>query len=261
MDGRSETVEVALVGKYVQLHDAYLSVVEALKHAGIFHGARVKVRWVDAEQVDRTNVAELLGGVDGVFVPGGFGQRAIEGKIEAVRWARESGVPYLGVCLGMQVAVIEYARHVCNMDGANSSEFDEASPYPVIDLLPEQKQIKDMGATMRLGAQEVHIVPGTVASAAYDSDVVAQRHRHRYEVNLELRPRIEEAGLVVSGTSPDGRLVEIVELPDHPFFVAAQFHPEFLSRPTRPEPLFREFVRAVVARQVAHGSLSGLNAG
>jgi CTP synthase len=252
MDHRSRTVEVALVGKYVQLHDAYLSVVEALKHSGIFHGTHVKVRWVDAESVDDTSIDAALAGVDGVFVPGGFGPRAIEGKIAAVQWARERRVPYFGVCLGMQVAVVEFARSIAGMQGANSSEFDPESPYPVIDLLPEQKQVTDKGATMRLGSQPVHLVPGTTAAAAYGSDTIAQRHRHRYEVNLELRPALEAAGMVVSGTSPDGRLVEIMELPDHPFFVASQYHPEFLSRPTRPEPLFREFVRACVAGR--HGT-------
>ena len=253
MDGRSREVEVALVGKYVQLHDAYMSVVEALKHGGIYHGARVRMRWVDSEHVTDDNVADVLRGVDAVFVPGGFGDRGIEGKIAAARYARENGVAYLGVCLGMQVAVVEYARNVAGMAGANSSEFDPESPYPVIDLLPEQKQVTDMGATMRLGSQPVHLVPGTKAHEAYGNDTVAQRHRHRYEVSLELRPKIEAAGLVVSGTSPDGRLVEVIELPadEHPFYVAAQYHPEFISRPTRPEPLFRDFVRAAV--KVRHG--------
>jgi CTP synthase len=246
MDGRSREIEIALVGKYVKLHDAYLSVVEALKHGGIFHGAKVRMRWVDSEHVTEDNVADVLRGVDGIFVPGGFGDRGIEGKIAAARHARENGVAYLGVCLGMQVAVVEFARNVAGMPGANSSEFDAESPFPVIDLLPEQKQVTDMGATMRLGSQPVHLVPGTKAHEAYGNDTVAQRHRHRYEVNLELRPRIEEAGLVVSGTSPDGRLVEVIELPEHPFYVAAQYHPEFISRPTRPEPLFRDFVRAAV---------------
>ncbi len=247
MDARSGSVEVAIVGKYVKLHDAYLSVVESLKHSGIFHGSHVAIRWIDAEQLSDSNVAQQLEGVHGVFVPGGFGPRAIEGKIAAARWARENRVPYMGVCLGMQVAVVEFARNVAGMVGANSSEFDPESPYPVIDLLPEQKQVEDKGGTMRLGAQPVSLVSGTRAARAYDATTIAQRHRHRFEVNLELRPALEEAGLVVAGTSPDGRLVEIIELEDHPFFVAAQYHPEFLSRPTRPEPLFREFVRAAVA--------------
>jgi CTP synthase len=246
MDGRSREIEVALVGKYVQLHDAYMSVVEALKHAGIYHGSRVRVRWVDSEHVTDDNVADVLRGVDAVFVPGGFGDRGIEGKVAAARHAREQGIAYLGVCLGMQVAVVEFARNVAGMAGANSSEFDPESPFPVIDLLPEQKQVQDMGATMRLGSQPVHLVPGTKAHEAYGNDTVAQRHRHRYEVNLELRAQLEAAGLTVSGTSPDGRLVEVIELEDHPFYVAAQYHPEFISRPTRPEPLFRDFVRAAV---------------
>ncbi|MCW2973127.1 MAG: synthase [Thermoleophilia bacterium] len=251
MDGRSREVEIALVGKYVKLHDAYLSVVEALKHGGIFHGAKVRVRWVDSEIVTADNVAEVLRGVDGIFVPGGFGDRGIEGKIAAAHHARTNDIPYLGVCLGMQVAVVEFARNVAGMTGANSSEFDDASPYPVIDLLPEQKQVTDMGATMRLGSQPVHLKPHSMAHEAYGNDTIAQRHRHRYEVNLELRPRLEEAGLIVSGTSPDGRLVEVIELADHPFYVAAQYHPEFISRPTRPEPLFRDFVRATVRIQHA----------
>jgi CTP synthase len=256
MDGRSREIEVALVGKYVQLHDAYMSVVEALKHGGIFHGARVRMRWVDSEHVTDDNVADVLRGVDAVFVPGGFGDRGIEGKIAAARYAREQQVAYLGVCLGMQVAVVEFARNVAGMAGANSAEFDEQTPYPVIDLLPEQKQVTDMGATMRLGSQPVHLVPGTKAHEAYGNDTVAQRHRHRYEVSLELRPKLEAAGLKVSGTSPDGRLVEVIELDDHPFYVAAQYHPEFISRPTRPEPLFRDFVRAaVMVRHAREGSV------
>lgn len=245
MDGRSREVEIALVGKYVQLHDAYMSVVEALKHGGIYHGAKVRMRWVDSEHVTDENVGDVLRGVDAVLVPGGFGDRGIEGMISAARWAREQHVAYLGVCLGMQVAVIEFARHMAGMTGANSSEFDTETPYPVIDLLPEQKQVTDMGATMRLGSQPVHLTPGTRAHDAYGNDTVAQRHRHRYEVSLDLRRAIEDAGLIVAGTSPDGRLVEVIEMPEHPFFVASQYHPEFISRPTRPEPLFRDFVRAI----------------
>jgi CTP synthase len=235
-------VRIALVGKYVQLHDAYLSVAEALKHAAIHHGVELEIDWVDAEAPD---LDELLHRADGVLVPGGFGGRGVEGKIAATRFARERGVPFLGICLGMQIAVIEYARHVCAMDGANSSEFDPETPYPVIDLLPEQRAIEERGGTMRLGADPVHMVPGTRARAAYgDQDVIYERHRHRYEVNPAMREEIERAGLVVSGRSPNGRLVEIVELPEHPWFCASQFHPEFKSRPTRPQPLFREFVGA-----------------
>jgi CTP synthase len=235
-------VRIALVGKYVQLHDAYLSVAEALKHAAIHHGVVLEIDWVDAEAPD---LEVQLERADGVLVPGGFGGRGIEGKIAATRFARERSVPFLGICLGMQIAVIEYARHVCAMDGANSSEFDPETPYPVIDLLPEQRAIEERGGTMRLGADPVHMVPGTRARAAYgDQDVIYERHRHRDEVNPALREEIERAGLVVSGRSPNGRLVEIVELPEHPWFCASQFHPEFKSRPTRPQPLFREFVGA-----------------
>jgi CTP synthase len=243
-------VRIALVGKYVQLHDAYLSVTEALKHACIHHGVELEVDWVDSEAPD---LAAHLEEADGILIPGGFGSRGIEGKVAAARFARERGVPYLGICLGMQIAVVEWARHMCGMEGANSSEFDPETPYPVIDLLPEQRQIEERGGTMRLGADPVHLVPGTRAHAAYaEQPVIYERHRHRYEVNPALRPRLEEAGLVVCGTSPDGRLVEIIELRDHPFFCASQFHPEFKSRPLRPQPLFREFVGAAVARVRAH---------
>jgi CTP synthase len=243
-------VRIALVGKYVQLHDAYLSVTEALKHACIHHGVELEVDWVDSEVPD---LAAHLEEADGILIPGGFGSRGIEGKVAAARFARERGVPYLGICLGMQIAVVEWARHMCGMEGANSSEFDPETPYPVIDLLPEQRQIEERGGTMRLGADPVHLVPGTRAHAAYaEQPVIYERHRHRYEVNPALRPRLEEAGLVVCGTSPDGRLVEIIELREHPFFCASQFHPEFKSRPLRPQPLFREFVGAAAARVRAH---------
>jgi CTP synthase len=242
------SVRVALVGKYVQLHDAYLSVAEALKHAGIHHGVEIEIDWVDSEAPD---LAEHLRSADGILVPGGFGGRGIEGKIAAARFARESGTPYLGICLGMQVAVIEFARNVAGMTGANSSEFDPDTPFPVVDLLPEQRAVEDFGGTMRLGADPVHLVEGTRVRAAYgDEPVVYERHRHRYEVNPALRERLEGAGLVASGRSPNGRLVEVIELPDHPWFCASQFHPEFKSRPTRPQPLFREFVGAV-ARSAA----------
>jgi CTP synthase len=244
IDSCREPVTIALVGKYVQLHEAYLSVWEALKHSAIFHRRQLRILWIDSEELTPATVVERLGAADGVIVPGGFGMRGIEGKIEAIQFCREHKVPYLGVCLGMQCAVIEFARGVCGMTGANSWEFDEETPYAVIDLLPEQKAIENMGGTMRLGAETVHLVAGTRARAAYGSDEIRERHRHRFEVNNELRPEIERAGLVVSGTTPDGRLVEIVELPDHPWFVASQFHPEFKSRPTRPAPLFRDFVGA-----------------
>jgi CTP synthase len=244
----TDEIEIALVGKYVKLQDAYLSVHEALKHAGAHHGCRVRVRWVDAENMSYDEAAALLEPMDGIIVPGGFGSRGWEGKILACRVARERGIPYLGLCLGMHVVVSEYSRHVLGLDGANSTEMDPETPHPVIDLLPEQKEIEDLGGTMRLGAQAVELVDGTRAREAYGEPVVHERHRHRYEVNNHYRPALVEGGLVVSGTFQEGRLVEVVELPDHPWFVASQFHPEFKSRPTRPAPLFREFVAAALMR-------------
>ncbi len=253
-DRRGE-VTIALVGKYVKLHDAYLSVHEALKHAGVHQGCSVRVQWVDAENMSYEEAADLLDEVDGVLVPGGFGSRGWEGKILACQVARERGIPYLGICLGMHVAVSEFARHVCGLEGANSTEMDPETPYPVIDLLPEQKEIEDLGGTMRLGAQAVEVADETRTREAYGEAVVHERHRHRYEVNNHYRPTLIEHGLVVSGTFQEGRLVEIIELPDHPWFVASQFHPEFKSRPTRPAPLFREFVGAALARSHARGAV------
>ncbi len=253
---RDETVEIALVGKYVKLHDAYLSVHEALKHAGIQHGAHVRVRWVDAEGMSFEEAARDLERSDGILVPGGFGSRGWEGKIMACRVARERRIPYLGICLGMQVAISEFARNVVGLDGANSTEMDPETPFPVIDLLPEQKEVEDLGGTMRLGAQPVDLVEGTRARAAYGDTVVYERHRHRYEVNNHFRPRLVSAGLVVSGTYQEGRLVEVIELPGHPWFVASQFHPEFKSRPTRPAPLFRDFVGAAVERARARSRIA-----
>jgi CTP synthase len=244
----SAPVRIALVGKYNQLADAYLSVIEALNHAGTHHGGRVEVHWVDSERLTDGEVEAELATCDGILVPGGFGVRGIEGKIKAARFAREQRVPYLGICLGMQIAVSEFARHVAGMDGANSTEFDPETPYPVIDLLPEQKEVRDMGGTMRLGADPVKLHEGTRAREIYRDAVIYERHRHRYEVNNFLRKRLEHAGLVFSGTSPDDRLVEVIELPDHPFFVASQYHPEFKSRPLRPQPLFREFVGSALER-------------
>src|SRR5919107_5012422 len=241
-------IRIALVGKYVQLEDAYLSVVEALRHSGFQLGRGVKVEWVDSERIDEPDVRAGLADVDGILIPGGFGERGIEGKIFAAKVAREQQIPFLGVCLGMQMAVAEFARHVVGMDGANSTEFDPETPYPVIDLLPEQKEVADMGGTMRLGADPIKLHEGTAAREIYGEAVIYERHRHRYEVNNFLRRRLEAAGLVISGTSPDERLVEGIEIHDHPFFVASQFHPEFKSRPDRPAPLFREFVRAALAR-------------
>jgi CTP synthase len=246
---RRETVEIALVGKYVKLHDAYLSVHEALKHAGIHNGCHVNVRWVDAEHMSLDEARAELAGVDGVLVPGGFGSRGWEGKILACRVAREDAIPYLGICLGMHVAVSEFARQVCGLDGANSTEMDPETPYPVIDLLPEQKEVEDLGGTMRLGAQAVELGEDTRTREVYGGEpVISERHRHRYEVNNAYRQVLVDAGLLVSGTFQEGRLVEIIELPDHPWFVASQFHPEFKSRPTRPAPLFREFVGAALER-------------
>ena len=248
IDERREHVEIALVGKYVKLQDAYLSVHEALKHAGLHNGSKVSVRWVDAEDMSYDEAAELLDTVDGVLVPGGFGSRGWEGKILACQVARERRIPYLGICLGMHVAVSEFARHVVGLDGANSTEMDPETPFPVIDLLPEQKGIEDLGGTMRLGAQAVEVADGTRARELYGESVIFERHRHRYEVNNHYREQLVDAGLVVSGTFEQGRLVEIVELNDHPWFVASQFHPEFKSRPTRPAPLFQGFVAAALDR-------------
>jgi CTP synthase len=246
----SAEVRIALVGKYVKLEDAYLSVAEALRHGGIEHGCRVAIEWFDSESVGEPEVDERLRSADGILIPGGFGGRGFEGKIAAARIAREEQIPYLGVCLGMHVAVSEFARHVAGMAGANSTEMDPETPFPVIDLLPEQKEIADMGGTMRLGADPIKLHDGTHARQIYGEAVVYERHRHRYEVNNHLRRRLEHAGLVFSGTSPDERLVEITELSSdvHPFYVASQFHPEFKSRPDRPAPLFREFVGAALAR-------------
>ncbi|HEX2232839.1 MAG TPA: CTP synthase [Thermoleophilaceae bacterium] len=248
IDEASTPVRIGLVGKYTKLADAYLSVIEALNHAGVHHGGRIDLRWVDSEKLSDDEAQEELAACDGILIPGGFGVRGIEGKIAAARYARENGVPYLGICLGMQIAVADFARHVAGMDGANSTEFDPETPFPVIDLLPEQKEVRDMGGTMRLGADPVKLHDGTRAREIYGEAVIYERHRHRYEVNNHLRKRLEHAGLVCSGTSPDERLVEVIELPGHPFFVASQFHPEFKSRPLRPQPLFREFVRAAYER-------------
>jgi len=239
-------VKIGLVGKYVQLPDAYLSVVEALKHGGYFNNTDVEIVWVDAETVSQEEVERQLASVDGILVPGGFGIRGIEGKIHAIRFARENKLPFLGVCLGLQCAVVEFARNVVGLEGANSSEFDPETPHPVIDLLPEQKTVEDMGGTMRLGAYPCKITKDSYAYRAYGATDIEERHRHRYEVNSEYIEALVKAGLVLSGLSPDGRLVEIVEIKDHPWFVGTQFHPEFKSRPNRPQPLFRDFVGAAL---------------
>jgi CTP synthase len=240
-------VEVALVGKYIELPDAYLSVTESLKHAAWGHEADVKVRWVDSEFLTPESVDEALAGVCGIVVPGGFGHRGIEGKVMAARFAREKGVPYLGLCLGLQVAVIEFARDVLGTQDANSTEFDMFTEHPVIDFMPDQRTMEEKGGTMRLGLYPARLTPGSKAASVYDAELIYERHRHRFEVNNRYRPLLEAAGMVLSGQSPDGRLVEIVELKDHPWFVASQFHPEFRSRPDRPHPLFDGFMAAAVS--------------
>lgn len=242
--GLSHTVKIALVGKYVELQDAYISVVESLRHAGYAFDADVNVKWINSEHVTAENAKELLSDVDGILVPGGFGDRGVEGKIVATQFARENKVPFFGICLGMQLASVEFARNVLGLKDAHSAELNPATTNPIIDLLPEQKDVEDLGGTLRLGLYPCKLSEGTLAYEAYQDEVVYERHRHRYEFNNEYRQAMEKAGFMFSGTSPDGRLVEIIELKDHPWFLACQFHPEFKSRPTRPQPLFKEFVRA-----------------
>lgn len=239
-------VNIALVGKYVALPDAYLSVVEALKHAGYHYGTKVKIKWVDSEKVTEESVAEIFADVDGILVPGGFGNRGVEGKILACQFARENNVPYFGICLGMQIAAIEYARHVAKLEGANSTEFDEKAAYALFDYLPDQYEGIEMGGTLRLGLYDCRVTEGTKAFEAYQSVNVKERHRHRYEFNNQYKAILEDAGLVFSGINPQTGLVEIIEIPEHRWFVAGQFHPEFLSRPQRPQPLFREFINAAI---------------
>ncbi len=246
MKNLQRSLTVGLVGKYVTLPDAYISVAEALRHAGLYHGAAVEIKWINSEELESKPAEHFLAGVNGVVVPGGFGDRGIEGKINAIRYARERRVPFLGLCLGMQLAVVEYARNVMGWTSANSTEFNPATPYPVIDLLPEQKELDKMGGTMRLGRYPCRLVAGTLAHRAYGEDIIYERHRHRYELNNVYREELAAGGLVFSGTLPDRHLVEIVELQDHPWFVATQFHPEFKSRPYKPHPLFRDFVGAVL---------------
>jgi CTP synthase len=250
VEAADQPVRIGLVGKYVNLPDAYLSVAEALRHGGYDCGAHVEIDWIASDDTEGLLASGRLSELDGVVVPGGFGFRGIEGKIAAVGYAREHGIPFLGLCLGMQCAVIEFARDACGLAGANSSEFDTQSPHPVIDLMDEQRDVVDMGGTMRLGAYPAKLLPGTIVREAYGEDVVYERHRHRFEVNNKYRRRLEEAGLHASGTSPDDRLVEFIELDkaQHPFFVATQAHPEFKSRPDRPHPLFAAFVRAAAER-------------
>lgn len=245
----SKKTTIAIVGKYVALQDAYISVVEALRHAGYAFDAEVEIKWVAAESVTSENVSEWLGDVDGILVPGGFGDRGIEGKIHAIRYARENNAPFLGICLGMQLASVEFARHVLGYEDAHSTEINADTQAPIIDLLPEQREVEDLGGTLRLGLYPCKLQEGTNTRAAFEEPVIYERHRHRYEFNNHYREEMEEHGFQFSGVSPDGRLVEIIELKDHPWFVASQFHPEFTSRPTRPEPLFREFVQASLTRQ------------
>ena len=245
-------VKIAVVGKYVELHDAYISIAEALKHAAVANEAELEIKWVNSEKMEEdNNVEEMLKDVDGILVPGGFGNRGIEGKIMAVKYARENKIPFFGICLGMQCAVIEYARHMCGMEGANSAEFAPETKYPVIDLMPDQVDVEDMGGTMRLGLYPCKVYPDTLTEKAYGAELIYERHRHRYEFNNAFREQIVEKGLRIGGTLPNGRLVEIVELPEdvHPWFLGAQFHPEFKSRPTNPHPLFKEFIAAALREQ------------
>jgi CTP synthase len=241
------TLEIALVGKYIELPDAYLSVTEALKHAAWAHEVDARIRWVDSEALTKDNVASRLAGAAGILVPGGFGHRGIEGKVLAAHYAREHKVPYLGLCLGLQCAVIEFAREVIASGDANSTEFDMFTQNPVIDFMPDQRELEEKGGTMRLGLYPARLAPGSKAAEVYGQEVIYERHRHRFEVNNRYRQTLEGAGMLLSGQSPDGRLVEIVELKDHPYFLASQFHPEFKSRPERPHPLFDGFIEASLA--------------
>ena len=241
-----QTVKIGMVGKYVELHDSYISVNEALKHGGIETRSAVEIKWIDSESLEAedADIDEILGDMDGILVPGGFGSRGIEGKIKACEYARTHNVPYLGICLGMQIAIIEFARHVLSMEGANSSEINPETPYPVIDILPEQKDVTDMGGTMRLGQYPCSLNPQSKSYELYGASMIYERHRHRYEVNNDYRTELLNGGMIFAGTSPDNHIVEMIEIPEHPWFVACQFHPEFKSRPNRPHPLFRGFVTA-----------------
>lgn len=243
---RKATVTIAIVGKYVKLHDAYLSIIESLNHAGFSTGAIVKIKWVDSEDITKQSISTLLDGIDGIIIPGGFGDRGIEGKIAACRFARENNIPYLGICLGMQIAVIEYARNVCGLDDANSGEFNLNSPHRVIDIMKEQAEITQRGGTMRLGAYPCKVIQNTKMRSLYKTSEISERHRHRYEFNNKYREIMTEKGLVISGVSPDDNLVEAVELSDKSFFVGVQFHPEFKSRPNKPHPLFLGLLKAAL---------------
>lgn len=259
VDDATKPVRIGLIGKYVELQDAYLSVVESLKHAGFHHGARVEIDWIQAEDVEGLLASGRLEDLDGVVIPGGFGPRGIEGKIAAAAFTRENKVPCLGLCLGMQVMTIEFARHVLGMTDANSTEFDPATQHPVIDLMHDQRDVTDKGGTMRLGAYYAVLQPGTKVADAYGEMVVSERHRHRYEFNSNFRSRFEEAGFICSGTSPDKRLVEFIEIEDHPYWVATQAHPEFKSRPDRPHPLFRELIGAALTYRAQRDSRSAVS--
>ena len=254
VEAATAPVRIGLIGKYVDLHDAYLSVAESLRHAGFHHGAKVEIVWVQAEEVEGLLADDRMTTLDGIVIPGGFGPRGIEGKIRAAEYARENQVPCLGLCLGMQVMTVEFARHVLALTDANSTEFNPATPHPVIDLMHDQREVTDKGGTMRLGAYYAVLQPGTKVSNAYGEPVVSERHRHRYEFNSAYRARFEEAGFICSGTSPDKRLVEFIELSNHPFWVGTQAHPEFKSRPDRPHPLFRELIGAALARRARAGT-------
>ena len=249
-------LEIALVGKYVRLSDAYLSVVEALRHAAIAHECELNLRWVNSEEIEANGPEHYLANVQGIVVPGGFGIRGVDGKISAVEYARKNNIPFLGLCLGMQCAVVEWARHIAHLGEANSAEFNPNTPNPVINLLPEQQDVVDLGGTMRLGLYPCRLSPNTLATSLYQQEVIYERHRHRYEFNNAYRNLFLETGYTVSGTSPDGRLVEIIELPNHPFFIATQFHPELQSRPNNPHPLFKGLVNAAIAYSNANGSTS-----
>jgi CTP synthase len=244
VDNLKDEVRIALVGKYVELHDAYISVVESLKHAGYKHNSKVKIDWIQSEDITEENVHEYLKDADGILVPGGFGDRGVEGKITTIKYARENKIPFFGICLGMQLAAVEFARNVCGLTGAHSSELDPNTPYPIINLLPDQENVVEMGGTLRLGSYPCTLTEGSQAHKEYGEINITERHRHRYEFNNFYRERLTNKGLVLSGVSPDGRLVEIVELPEHPWFVAGQFHPEFKSRPEKAHPLFAGFIKA-----------------
>ena len=246
MKVRHKKVKVGIVGKYVELPDAYISINESLDHAGVANDAEVEIDLIYAEDLEDSDPEEHLADLDAILVPGGFGDRGIEGKINSIKYARENNIPFFGICLGMQCAVIEFSRNAANLNEANSFEFDPSTPYPVIDIMPEQKEIEDLGGTMRLGKYPCELVKNTISKKAYKKESVDERHRHRYEFNNEYRDKLNEKGMIFSGLSPDEKLVEIVELEDHPWFVGVQFHPEFKSRPNRPHPLFVSFIKAAL---------------